>query len=90
MGDLEPGDLLLLDGAQGEAEVLAVAWERAEDEPFTTYNLEVADWHTYSVALKNSPPGSAAVWVHITGGLCANGISAGRKLIARSGADESR
>ena len=42
-------------------------------EHFATYNFEVADFHTYFVAPKNSPPKSPAVWVHNNGGLCPEG-----------------
>lgn len=56
-GSLHVGDVLsLADG--GTAEVVKVAKELAPpSQPFTTYNFEVADYHTYFV-------GQTGVWVH--------------------------
>lgn len=49
-------ELLLADGRTGE--VVGVATEKALDAtPFTTYNFEVEDFHTYFV-------GEKGVWVH--------------------------
>src|SRR5690606_2333944 len=63
MRDLNPGDCLLL--ADGScAPVLAIAEQPAPPgETFTTYNFEVAEWHTYFA-------GDVPVWVHNRGGWC--------------------
>jgi hypothetical protein len=54
------GDMLLLkDG--NTAEVISVQIEGTKGEPFKTYNIEVADYHTYLV-------GEAGVWVHNAAG----------------------
>jgi A nuclease family of the HNH/ENDO VII superfamily with conserved AHH/Pretoxin HINT domain len=77
LGELLPGDHLLLAQDQGYATVIAVhtlsVTEGGARQP--TYNLTVANWHTYFVAVgeaatgKTGPP--AAVWVHNTiGGDC--------------------
>lgn len=47
MGELKPGERLLLAGGQA-ATATAVRIERLAD-PVTVYNFEVADWHTYHV-----------------------------------------
>ena len=56
-GELQVGDeFRLADG--GAAAVLGLRTEvAAEGKPFTTYNIEVADFHTYFV-------GRSGVWVH--------------------------
>lgn len=58
---LKPGDLLAT-ASGGLAEVLALEVEESQDgEPFTTYNFEVDDFHTYFV-------GEEGVWVHNAAG----------------------
>jgi len=61
--DLQAGDTLLL--AEGaHARVLGLAASHALDgRSFTTFNLAVADYHTYFV-------GPSAVWVHNLGATC--------------------
>jgi Pretoxin HINT domain len=62
--ELAPGDeLVLAEGAA--ARVVCITPEDAlEGKPFTTYNFEVADFHTYFV-------GQAGVWVHnAASGMC--------------------
>ncbi len=58
--ELSPGSLLAL--ATGGAAVVREVWtEEADvDAPFTTYNFEVSEAHTYFV-------GQAGVWVHNAG-----------------------
>ena len=65
---LEVGDVLrLADGNQ--AEVSGIDIEEAVDgEAFTTYNFEVADFHTYFV-------GDVGVWVHNASTLCQKAFS---------------
>ena len=65
---LEVGDVLRL--ADGEkAEVTSLGIEQVVDgETFTTYNFEVADFHTYFV-------GDAGVWVHNASTLCEKAFS---------------
>jgi hypothetical protein len=61
LGDLEPGEVLRLTGG-GLAEVVDVRLETAPgNSTFTTYNMEVEDWHTYFVGGGGAAPG---VWVH--------------------------
>jgi len=66
--ELAVGDTLrLADG--GPAEVTSLNIEEAVDGgPFTTYNFEVADFHTYFV-------GEAGVWVHNASTLCEKAFS---------------
>lgn len=67
MGDLDINETLSLDDANRYATVLRVEREIAPTgEFFTTFNFEVAGWHTYFVAPKNSPPTEAGIWVHNT------------------------
>jgi hypothetical protein len=55
-GQLQMGDQLrLADG--GAAVVRGIEVQRATGAPFTTYNFEVADFHTYFA-------GASGVWVH--------------------------
>jgi len=68
-GELLPGDeLILADGTT--ADVIGITIERATPgQSFTTYNFEVAEFHTYFVA-------TDGVWVHNAGGaLCQKAIS---------------
>ena len=62
MSDLEPGhSLYLYDAEPATATVLTNTRERASPgQTFTTYNLEVEDFHTYFV-------GESGVWVHNAG-----------------------
>ena len=64
-GELEPGDLLVL--ANESVATVARTWrERAPPgQTFTTYNLEVEDFHTYFV-------GEKGIWVHNT---CSEGMN---------------
>ena len=65
MEDLKAGERLHVAGGAVEAVVTTLRLEQAPaGGTFTTFNLEVAGWHTYFVAPKASPPGTAAVWVH--------------------------
>ena len=74
MGELKEGEVLLLSGGS-EALVEAKVFEDAKDgQTFTTYNFEVADWHTYFVAPANAREGQSSVWVHNKGLLCGDGI----------------
>lgn len=58
--ELEPGhDFLLADGREAVLEAVEIE-DAPEGELFTTYNFEVADYHTYFV-------GTEGVWVHNTG-----------------------
>lgn len=66
-GDLRVGDELVLAGG-GAAHVTAIDAEDVADGTFTTYNFEVADFHTYFV-------GDAGVWVHNAGTLCEKAFS---------------
>ncbi|EDM24683.1 hypothetical protein LNTAR_18420 [Lentisphaera araneosa HTCC2155] len=61
--DLKIGDVFRL--ANGEFATLAkIATESApQDETFTTYNFEVADFHTYFA-------GDSGLWVHNRGNPC--------------------
>jgi hypothetical protein len=62
-GELTAGDVLLL-ACGGTAHVTDVQIERGPPRGvFTTYNLDVADFHTYFV-------GGAGVWVHNEGTIC--------------------
>ncbi|WP_309381279.1 polymorphic toxin-type HINT domain-containing protein [Cerasicoccus frondis] len=64
MGNLEPGELIRLSGS-GEAITLSVDYEFAEEAPFTTYNFEVDQWHTYFVADSFADQEDApGIWVH--------------------------
>lgn len=55
--ELQPGDSLTFSSG-GQGQVLSLASERAPPgETFTTYNFEVADFHTYFA-------GEGGVWVH--------------------------
>ena len=57
MGELKPGDVVTTANG-GSATITANLRERAPPgETFTTYNFEVAEFHTYFV-------GAAGVWVH--------------------------
>ncbi len=61
MRDLQPGMRLSLAKAGGTAIVTGNVSKRGlQCERFTTYNFEVADFHTYFV-------GESGVWVHNTG-----------------------
>jgi len=64
LGDLAPGEwLLLADGGTGV--VVGLGFEDAPaGQTFTTYNLDVADHHTYFVLPPDSADGALAVWVH--------------------------
>ena len=65
MEDLKAGERLHVAGGAVEAVVTTLRLEQAPaGETFTTFNVEVAGWHTYFVAPKASPPGTATVWVH--------------------------
>lgn len=60
MRELLAGDYLVLASGKS-AQVLSLKTERGPPKrPFTTYNFEVEDFHTYFV-------GEAGVWVHNTG-----------------------
>ena len=60
MGELKPGDVVTTANG-GSATITANLRERAPPgETFTTYNFEVAEFHTYFV-------GAAGVWVHNNG-----------------------
>lgn len=60
--------LMLADG--GSATVVSITFQRSgPGESFTTYNVEVGDWHTYFVA-------KAGVWVHNAGGTVCSRIAA--------------
>ena len=60
--ELQPGEVLTL--AEGSsAQILSITTEDALDRAFTTYNFEVADFHTYFA-------GRSGVWVHNVGGMC--------------------
>ena len=74
--DLEVGDVFRL--ANGEFATLAkIDTEKAvHGETFTTYNFEVADYHTYFA-------GVSGLWVHNTGGPCQE-ILAVYKLAVKS------
>jgi hypothetical protein len=72
MGELKIGERLHVADAGIEAKVTSLSVEQAPaGETFRTFNFEVEGWHTYFVAPKASPPGSAAVWVH---NLCDAGV----------------
>lgn len=64
LGDLAPGErLLLADGSTGI--VVGLDFEDAPaGQTFTTYNLDVADHHTYYVLPADSADDALAVWVH--------------------------
>ena len=84
MGELEPGDTLWLDGGT-QATVATTTRERAPPgETFTTYNFEVADYHTYFV-------GESGVWVHNTGrGPCEVIFSIYHNFRKRAGGNETQ
>jgi hypothetical protein len=67
MADVEPGDTLVLD--DGTLVTVTGSWiELApEGETFTTYNFQVADWHTYFVSPAIDLDDDGYVWVHNTG-----------------------
>ena len=64
MGNLVEGErLLLADGS--EATIQKIERERAAPgETFTTYNFEVAEYHTYYAVGADSDDDKLAVWVH--------------------------
>lgn len=70
MGNLVSGETLLLSDGNKAVVVSSTLENAAEGQYFNTFNFEVADWHTYFVAPKTSPPNAEAVWVHNTGELC--------------------
>ena len=83
--ELQAGELLLLaDGRQAQV-VASSGWAEssagAPSETLTTYNLEVADFHTYFV-------GEEGVWVH---NLCSAGVekyaSVFEQLLKKAGGD---
>ncbi len=85
MGELRIGErMYLLDGSVA---VVSGTWVETldntenqtalEDGHFTTYNFEVADWHTFFVAPEEAAGVYSAVWVHNRGGPC-GGFSNGR------------
>jgi hypothetical protein len=79
---LRPGDRLSLAGG-ATAEVVSVEIEEAEEgRPFTTYNFEVEDFHTYFV-------GDEGVWVHnVAGRECQQIFSIYQRLRARGKAPD--
>jgi len=74
MHELKIGDQLLLDDGIATAYVTDIQVQRGPPEggSFTTYNFEVADWHTYFVGGSEDANGntSGGVWVHNTGPAC--------------------
>ncbi|MDB5290087.1 MAG: repeat protein, partial [Phycisphaerales bacterium] len=80
--ELAPGDELVL-AEGGVARVACITPEDAlEGKPFTTYNFEVADFHTYFV-------GQAGVWVHnLASGLCERMFSLYKQIVDTRGLQE--
>lgn len=61
IADVRDGDSLLLSsGQQATVQAVRLSATSTLDQPFTTYNLEVEDFHTYFV-------GTSGVWVHNEG-----------------------
>jgi hypothetical protein len=86
MGELKPGDMLLPAQGATAAYVLATQRQHAppDGEPFTTYNFEVEDFHTYFV-------GVAGLWVHNTGrGPCEVIFSIYHNFRKRAGGNETQ
>jgi hypothetical protein len=71
---LQPGDSLTFSSG-GQGQVLSLASERAPPgETFTTYNFEVADFHTYFA-------GEGGVWVHnFSARFCENLFAATKRV----------
>jgi len=72
MGKLQPGEhLLLSDGSLAIVESTDAAPAPLNNDgepiPFTTYNFEVEDWHTYFVKPEHTATAAPSVWVHNTG-----------------------
>ena len=81
--ELRPGDTLVLaDGRDADVVSLSVEFAGTADEAFTTYNFEVADFHTYFVA-------QDGVWVHNAGGTeCERIMSLFRNVMKRYTPDD--
>lgn len=88
MTELTIGEALSTNDGNGHAVVTRIEHEIAPiGTSFTTFNFEVADWHTYFVAPKNSPPRAESVWVHNQNkGFCKEGLARIKKGIDERGA----
>lgn len=87
MGDLDINETLSLDDADRNATVSRIEREIAPTgQAFTTFNFEVAGWHTYFVAPKNSPPADAGIWVHNQSkDICQKGLARLENITAKRG-----
>lgn len=72
-GEIRTGDRLSL--SDGDiAKVTEVDYEHSDSgQPFTTYNFEVEDFHTYFVSGGSADAEAEGVWVHNAGPQCAQG-----------------
>ncbi|MBN4049905.1 hypothetical protein JYT84_00595 [bacterium AH-315-M10] len=75
MGDLEPGETLLLASGMQARVVQSWVQHALRGQRFTTYNFEVEDWHTYFVAPAERGGPAQFTLVHNTGAIPCDGAA---------------